>query len=505
MASDQKPNFPPGEESGGTMIGTGRWGAPEPTPTHEEPHAGGTMVGIGRVNVPAPTTPAPEAGATMVGIGRVNLPTPGAPPAPAIDGTMVGIPIPRIGAFGSTPNFGSMAMPIATAGQPSSPEPGGTLVGMARVGLPSTPPPAVPEAGATMVGIGRVNVPFGASTPPVPEAGGTMVGIGRVNVPAAFQSSHHDAAAPGGTMVGMARIGAPAATPSVPDAGSTMIGLAALRAPAGGGSFGAPVPDAGGTMVGLSPAAMQAPAVQSFAKPQRPSGPPPAYELISHIGGGELGQVFHARHRENGAEVALRIIRPEISAVPGAVEALRDVVAMSAAAQHTHLGKLYDLDETASPTLVMEYVQGKQLSKLMRERGAAPAPAVIDLGVRLCSALAAAHAAGLAHGRVHGGNVILEAKTGRWVMLDTAQGYAVQGLEPSHDLYALGALLYEMATAHSPFENGGDQAADPRTYVPTLPANLAALLMRALSPNPAVWFPSGIEFAQALGRARNSA
>jgi hypothetical protein len=485
MAGEQKPNFPPDDEAGGTMIGIGRINAPTPQPREDE---------------------APESGRTMVGIGRV-APPPSAPAQQADGGgTMVGIPVARPGAFGGAPNFGNMAMPLAAPravpAAAAPPEAGGTLVGMRAIptsGFPP-PPPAAPETGGTMVGIGRINVPspFGAPPPAMPAEGGTMVGIGRLNVPGAFGAPAPAATVAGGTMVGMARIGMPPPAAQEPDVGGTMVGIGRVGAPPPAAS----VPDVGGTMVGISPAAFRAPQA-SFAQPQRPSGPPPDYEIISHLGGGELGQVFHARHRGDGSEVAIRIVRPEIAAVPGALEALRDVVAMATGAEHTHLGKLFALDESASPTLILEYVPGKPLMNLMRERGAAPAAAVIDLGVRLCSALAAAHASGLAHGRLHAGNVVLEAKSGRWVMLDLAQTYAVQSLEPAHDLYALGALLYEMATGRGPFEDGTDTAPDPRTHKANLPASLSALLMRALAPNPAVWFPSAIEFAQALARARN--
>jgi serine/threonine-protein kinase len=287
-----------------------------------------------------------------------------------------------------------------------------------------------------------------------------------------------------------------------------MVAMARVAAPVGG--FGAPmpsdVPEAGGTMVGIPLAGRPSPQGFGFAPPPAsPSGPPPSYDILSHLGGGELGQVFHARHRETGHEYALRIVRPDIAAVPGALDALRDVVALSGNAAHAHLGRQLELDESASPTLVVEYVAGKTLAAIMSEKGAAPAPAVIDLGVRLCSALAAAHGAGLAHGRVHAGNVMLENKSGRWVLLDLGHGYAVQPLDPAHDLYALGAMLYEMATGHSPFEREGEPVPDPRTHKPQLPAALSALIMRTLASDPAMWFANAVELAQALARARGQA
>jgi hypothetical protein len=477
-----------------------------------EPEPGATIVGFTPVSkAPAPPAAPDDSGQTVIGLRRLAIPPAGAAAKPTSN--------PPVG-LGSrlSPNFGSMAMP---APAPAAAE-AGTVVGLGRIALP-TAPPAAPDPGGTMVGIGRVALPTSPPAYEVPDAGGTMVGVARISAPglgSGFGAPLHvqaDVPEAGGTMVGVARISAPGVgsgfgaplhvQADVPEAGGTMVGVARINAPGVGSGFGAPlpvhedVPDAGGTMVGG--ARVNAPASASFGAPPvtRLSGPPPAYEIIKHLGGGDLGQVFHARHRENGAEVALRIIRPDLAAVPGAVDAARDVVALAQGAQHTHLGIQFQLDETASPTYVVEYVPGRLLSSIMQERGLAPTGAVIDLGVRLCSALAAAHGVGLAHGRVHAGNVILEAKTGRWVLVDLGHGYVMQALEPAHDLYALAALLYEMATAHAPFEQG-DVAPDPRSYVPTIPPTLAALLMRALAADPSLWFPSALEFAQALSRAR---
>lgn len=350
-------------------------------------------------------------------------------------------------------------------------------------------PPDPDTSSETMVGLGRVEARgFSGMAMPAPglaAQGATMVGLPRIGVPA-------PASAPAATLVGLPRVGAPMTQAPA----ATMVGM----------------PLVAGRMMQPSEPAMEPGATldafpslaPGFGAEPTLEGPPSEYELLALLGTGELGQVFHARHSQSGSEVALRVVAPEILAVPGAVEALRDVVALAQSALHAHLGRQLALDEAASPTLVLEYVPGKALNTLMQERGVAPASAVIDLGVRLCSALAAAHAAGLAHGRVHAGNVVLERGTGRWVLLDLGHGYALQGLEPAHDLYALGALLYELATGHSPFEVSQEAPMDPRSYVPRLPATLSAVLMRTLSPDPAMWFPSATELAQALARTRNA-
>jgi serine/threonine-protein kinase len=228
--------------------------------------------------------------------------------------------------------------------------------------------------------------------------------------------------------------------------------------------------------------------------------PPPDYEIVESLGAGELGEVFRARRRETGAEVAIRLVNADLLAAPGTLDALREMVINAQAALHPHLGQQFDLDETASPALVVEYVQGRKLLDIMRERGVAPPAAVVDLGTRLCAALAAAHNAGIAHGRVHAGNVLLESGTLRWVLLDAGQRAAIENLEPAYDLYSLGTLLYELGTGHSAFETEGVPA-DPRAFVATMPAELSAVLLRAVDPEPARWFASAEELGKALAAA----
>ncbi len=227
---------------------------------------------------------------------------------------------------------------------------------------------------------------------------------------------------------------------------------------------------------------------------------PPDYELIESLGAGELGEVFLARRRETGAEVAVRLLNPDLLAAPGTLDALRDMVINAQNALHPHLGQQFDLDETASPALVVEYVNGRKLSDIMSERGVAPPAAVVDLGTRLCAALATAHDAGIAHGRVHAGNVLLESGSLRWVLLDVGQRAATENLEPAYDLYSLGALLYQLATGHSAFENDGSPA-DPRDFVPAIPESLSAVLLQAVDPEPSRWFVSAEELGKALAAA----
>jgi len=543
------PGRAPAPEAGATLLTTRRAippGTPAPVPG-EAPSAGLRRLRIPMPAAlaaktpapPAPATPPPaaaESGSTILSLGAPLRSH--APEASAESGTMVGLPAfggaqaevaaaqPPTRTAGETlvglPLFGALrkdGLPPSDADHGCAVPAGGTIVGIPSPVVPAAETSSQP-AGETLVGL----APFaaGATSFAPPPAEDSSAGETVIELPAFAFAPPPAAPAPPpdveeqtpAAIPEFAEAAASGAAPAAAD--ETPVDVPAMDALAAGFEPEIPVeaplpePAAPEDAAGGPPAEAEAPAAiepepataEPESVPARPAGPPPAYEIIAHLGGGDLGQVFRARHRETGAEVALRIVRPDIAAVPEAVTALRDVAALARNANHAHLGRLLELDETASPALVVEYVPGRLLSSLMQERGAAPAPAVVDLGVRLCSALAAAHGAGIAHGRVHAGNVVMEEGTKRWVLVDAGHGYAAQALEPAHDLYALGALLYELATGASPFQDGAQIAPDPRTHKPDLPQGLSAVLMRSLAPDPAVWFPSALDFARALARCR---
>lgn len=448
--------------------------------------SGGTLLGVAPLRadvLPVADGPGARSGETLIG-----TPVIGAPHGGSFS----------LGAFSlGSPSFRDATVPS----RPDAPQPGETMIAVAPVS--PHPDPAFLDSAYSADVHPAYPRTFGDSAP---EAGGTMIGIaplGRVESSSPASAIHSNSGAsasePGGTMIGIAPIGrdadsvfgagVPASVPAdVDGSGGTMIGIAPVHASAGASAAAAGIPA------------------------MRRVGPPAAYEILDHIGGGEFGQVFRARPRPLGeqaggiegaeAEVALRLIRPELSDDAQAMAVLRDVVALAQTARHPHLGRLLGLDESASPTLVLELVRGRKLLDLMGHRGRAPAAAVVDLGLRLCSALAVAHAAGLAHGRIHAGNVVLEAQTGRWVLLDLGHAYLTQDLEPLHDLYALAALLYEMATGRQPFAEGESEAPDPRTFAPELPDAVAELLLRSLSPDPDRWYGSALELSQALAASK---
>lgn len=186
--------------------------------------------------------------------------------------------------------------------------------------------------------------------------------------------------------------------------------------------------------------------------------------------------------------------------------------------------------------LLIELLPGTDLRRYASPARLLPEAVVIDLGVRLAAALAHAHAAGIVHRDLKPANVMVDWRSGRVTLTDfglaraadAAQtrtglvlgspGYMAPELlagaspSPASDLYALGALLYELLTGHRPFEADAlgellrrvatEPAPDLRQRRPDLPPALAALLAALLAKQPGQR-PAGAEgVAQALEALR---
>lgn len=253
------------------------------------------------------------------------------------------------------------------------------------------------------------------------------------------------------------------------------------------------------------------------------------FEVIAPIGRGSYGVVLRARDTRVDREVALKLL----PASAGREERrffLEEARAL-ARVRHPNVVSVYGADEFGGvPGLWMELVEGLPLDEALARDGPLSARETAIAGLDLCSALSAVHAAGLVHRDIKTGNVVREVG-GRIVLMDfgavqlaaparTAMGtplfmapelFEGAPASASTDLYALGVVLFTLATGEFPVEgmsidairtahrDGGRRLA--RDVRPALSASLASVLDRAVSPDPRERFGSAASMQRALAAA----
>jgi hypothetical protein len=283
-----------------------------------------------------------------------------------------------------------------------------------------------------------------------------------------------------------------------------------------------------------------------LAPPQGPGelGRLDNFRVLDVIGQGGMGVVLHAEDTVLGRAVAIKVMNPSLLAAGGARERFLREARSAARINHPHVVTIHHVgEEKGAPFLVMPLLQGESLADRLRREGRLPSTDVVRIGREAAEGLAAAHACGLVHRDVKPANLWLEsvsdgpgpsatpftvkvldfglaradrqdkALTQEGMLLGTPQymapeqwrGKAVDGRS---DLFALGVVLYEMATGELPFK-GTDAAAvlraleleqptAPRELRPDLPMKLAALIGRLLAKAPQDRPASAREVADAL-------
>jgi len=201
------------------------------------------------------------------------------------------------------------------------------------------------------------------------------------------------------------------------------------------------------------------------------------YRLLRELGRGATAAVYLARDEALGVEVALKVLHPQLAGPARSEARHRFFVEARVAAGIRHPGviAIYDVDETAR-ALSMEYVAGGTLRARLREAGALGAGEVRDTARSLLDALAYVHEHGVVHGDLKPSNLLLRAP-GVVVLADFGAAELVQAApadaptgfdspagtplylapeqfqgapaSPQTDLYAAGAILWEMATGRS--------------------------------------------------------
>jgi serine/threonine protein kinase len=223
------------------------------------------------------------------------------------------------------------------------------------------------------------------------------------------------------------------------------------------------------------------------------------YEVLEQLGRGGMGEVYRVRDTKLDEEIALKLLKPEISSDKIMIERFRNELKLARKITHKNVCRMHDFhEEEGTPFITMEYVAGDDLKSQIRKRGKFPIEEAVIIAKQVTVGLMEAHELGVVHRDLKPQNIMID-KKGNAKIMDfgiarsvEAPGVTTTGMivgtpdyispeqaegeeaDQRSDIYSLGIILYEMVTGSVPFkgETALSVAIKHKTQIPSDPRKL---------------------------------